>query len=59
MCKHISFTATAELLALTMIVCVKSAVLATNAEVVGPPVGPSWSIASSGSYLPIQTEEAY
>jgi hypothetical protein len=57
--KHISFTAFAALLALTMIGCIKSAVHATNAG--GPPtVGLSWSIAGSSPYLPIHTlEEAY
>jgi hypothetical protein len=58
--KHISFTATAAFLAAAMIVCIKSTVLATNAGVVRPPVGRSWSIAGSSSYRPIHTlEEVY
>ena len=58
--KHISFAATAAFLAVAMIVCIKSAVLATNAGAVRPPVGLSWSIPGSSSYLPIHTlEEVY
>src|SRR6476620_8993625 len=58
--KHISFTATAVFLAVAMIVCIKSTVLATNAGVVRPPAGLSWPIPGSSSYLPIHTlEEVY
>ena len=58
--KHISFTIAATKLGLAMIFWARSAVVATNADVVRPAVGPSPYVVTSDSYLPNQVlDEAY
>jgi hypothetical protein len=58
--KHISFTIAATILGLAMIFWARSAVVATNADVVWPAVGLSPYVVMSDSYLPIQVlDEAY
>ncbi len=51
--KHISFTIAATVFGLAMIFWARSAVVATNADVVRPAVGLSPYVVMSDSYLPI------
>jgi hypothetical protein len=58
--KNISFTVAATILGLGMMLWAKSAVVASQADVVRPPVGTSANVVISNSYLPIQVlDETY
>ncbi len=58
--KHASFAVAATIMALAMIFWAKSSVVATNADVVRPKVGPSPYVVMTNSYLPIQViDEVY
>jgi hypothetical protein len=58
--KNISFTVAATILGLSMMLWAKSAVVATQVDVVRPPVGTSPNVVISNSYLPIQVlDETY
>ena len=58
--KNISFTVAATILGLGMMLWAKSAVVATQVDVVRPPVGASAYVVISNSYLPIHVlDEIY
>jgi hypothetical protein len=58
--KNISFTISATIFGLGMMLWARSAVVATHADVIRPPVGTSAYVVISNSYLPIQVlEETY